>query len=74
MKKVALVTLMKNHSDLTMALLDSIYSNDDYDLDYLKIYVADTGSDYIEKQFMKDYIKKSEMNIIIIILLKLIMT
>lgn len=64
MKKVALVTLMKNHSDLTMALLDSIYSNDDYDLDYLKIYVADTGSDYIEKQFMKDYIKKSEMNII----------
>lgn len=36
MKKVALVTLMKNHSDLTMALLDSIYSNDDYDLDYLK--------------------------------------
>lgn len=64
MKKVALVTLMKNHSDLTMALLDSIYSNDDYDLDYLKIYVADTGSDYIEKQFMKDYIKKSEMNIV----------
>lgn len=64
MKKVALVTLMKNHSDLTMALLDSIYSNDDYDLDYLKIYVVDTGSDYIEKQFMKDYIKKSEMNII----------
>lgn len=63
MKKIAVIVPMKNHSDLTMALLDSIYANDDYDLNYLTIYVADTGSSDIEKRIMKQYIKNSELDI-----------
>lgn len=63
MNKIALVTLMKNHSDLTMALIDSINTNEDYDSNYLTIWIADTGSEEIEKDIIKQYISKIPLNI-----------
>ena len=63
MQKLAIITLMKNHSDLTMAMLDSIYANDDYNKDFIKIYIADTGSSDIEKYAMKTYVSKAKMDV-----------
>lgn len=63
MTKIALVTLMKNHSDLTMALIDSINTNENYDFKYLTIWIADTGSEQIEKDIIKEYISKIHLDI-----------
>lgn len=63
MQKLAIITLMKNHSDLTMAMIDSIYANDDYNKDFIKIYIADTGSSDIEKYVMKAYVSKAKMDV-----------
>lgn len=65
-KKIAVITLMKNHSDLTMKLINSIIEKDDYPKDKLTIYVADTGSDDEEKKIMHDFIDNVPMDVVYI--------
>lgn len=65
-KKVAVITLMKNHSDLTIKLINSIIEKDDYPKDKLTIYVADTGSDEEEKRMMYDFIDDVAMDVVYI--------
>ena len=65
-KKIAVITLMKNHSDLTMKLINSIIEKDDYPKDKLTIYVADTGSDDEEKKIMYDFIDNVPMDVVYI--------
>ena len=65
-KKISVITLMKNHSDLTMKLINSIIEKDDYPKDKLTIYVADTGSDDEEKKIMYDFIDNVSMDVVYI--------
>lgn len=65
-KKIAAITLMKNHSDLTIKLINSIIEKDDYPKDKLTIYVADTGSDDEEKKIMYDFIDNVPMDVVYI--------
>lgn len=65
-KKIAAITLMKNHSDLTIKLINSIIEKDDYPKDKLTIYVADTGSDDEEKKIMYDFIDNVSMDVVYI--------
>lgn len=54
-KKIAIITLMKNHSDLTIKLLESICLKDDYEKDLITVYIGDTGSNDDEKKKIIDY-------------------
>lgn len=56
MKKIAIVTLMKNKSYLTIGMLNSVLANTSCENIEYDIYIADTGSDTSEKAIMKAYV------------------
>lgn len=54
---------MKNHEDLTKALLKSIDDKTKYDRDKLVVYIADTGSDKSVKQDMYNFIDNIDLDV-----------
>ncbi len=58
MKKLAIIIPTKGKINLLISLLNSIVYHSEYSRDYMKIYIADTGSTDKEKEMIKYYLKR----------------